>query len=279
MGEPAVNNSIQSSKLTFGTNLSADELESLKQTDPVAALELIMSSRGLSEKSPSISTASGAASETSIDVLILELKERVLNVDLFEEIEQNPNMIYEIKALLRKLNTPRSDDSLLSFVSAFEPLLDQFFRELQSITEAANKLSLQATAHSQEWSMVEDSRRRIADIERNAKEENEEVITCNNNIAQWEHQIKELQEKIVAERARKVEAQSTYVSLRAEKKEEAKKALRHWENVEKIMGEIQELTTAKDFAEKKLKYTKDVYHNLKSSFILAFELVAISANM
>jgi uncharacterized Ntn-hydrolase superfamily protein len=127
--------------------------------------------------------------------------------------------------------------------------------------------------------MVEDTRRRIADIERNVKEENEEVITCNNNIALWEHQIKELQEKIVAERARKVEAQSTYVSLRAEKKEEPKKALRHWENVEKIMGEIQELTTAKDFAEKKLKYTKDVYHNLKSSFILAFELVAISANM
>jgi SMC interacting uncharacterized protein involved in chromosome segregation len=154
---------------------------------------------------------------------------------------------------LRKFNTRSSDDSVVSFVLAFESLLDQFFRELQSITEVANKLSLQTTAHSQEWGMVEDSIRRIADIERNAKEENEEVITCNNNIAQWEHQIKELQEKIVAERARKVEAQSTYVSLRAEKKEEAKKALRHWENVEKIMGEIQELTTAKDFAEKKLK--------------------------
>jgi uncharacterized protein YlxW (UPF0749 family) len=139
---------------------------------------------------------------------------------------------------LRKFNTRSSDDSVVSFILAFESLLDQFFRELQSITEVANKLSLQTTAHSQEWSMVEDSIRRIADIERNAKEENEEVITCNNNIAQWEHQIKELQEKIVAERERKVEA---------------KKALRHWENVEKIMGEIQELTTAKDFAEKKLK--------------------------
>ncbi|KAK2400376.1 hypothetical protein QL285_050086 [Trifolium repens] len=77
---------------------------------------------------------------------------------------------------LRKFNTRSSDDSVVSFILAFESLLDQFFRELQSITEVANKLSLQTTAHSQEWSMVEDSIRRIADIERNAKEENEEVI-------------------------------------------------------------------------------------------------------
>jgi hypothetical protein len=154
---------------------------------------------------------------------------------------QEPNQIIPEEAGFEEEETTKDAKSELpnvesssSIVLAFEPLLDQFFRELESITE----LSLQATDHSQECSMVEDSRRRIADIERNAKEENEEVIACNNNIAQWEHQIKELQEKIVAERERKVEA---------------KKALRHWENVEKIMREIQELTTAKDFAEKKLK--------------------------
>jgi hypothetical protein len=81
-----------------------------------------MLSKGTSDKSPSVSTTSGGdLFGNSKDELIRELLLKVLNVDLFREIEQDPNLIYEIMALLKKPNSLVSSESIVCFILQLDP--------------------------------------------------------------------------------------------------------------------------------------------------------------
>jgi len=50
-------------------------------------------------------------------------------VDLFQAVKQDPTIVYEIKALLQKLNTPDSGDLVVGFILECEPLLDQVVKD------------------------------------------------------------------------------------------------------------------------------------------------------
>jgi hypothetical protein len=110
------------SKLASSIGITWDELEDLRAKDHIGAFKLLMLSKGTSDKSPSVSTtSSGDLFGNSKDPLIRELLLKVLNVDLFREIEQDPNLIYEIKALLKKPNSLVSSESIVCFILQLDP--------------------------------------------------------------------------------------------------------------------------------------------------------------
>lgn len=86
-----------------------------------------MSSQGISiEKSPSFSNASESEpSRNPFVALIQKLKMKFVNVNLFQTIEGNLVVVYEIKALLKQLHNPDSPDSIVDFILEFEPFVEQ----------------------------------------------------------------------------------------------------------------------------------------------------------
>jgi hypothetical protein len=150
-----------------------------------------MLSKGTSDKSPSVSTTSGGdLFGNSKDELIRELLLKVLNVDLFREIEQDPNLIYEIMALLKKPNSLVSSESIVCFILQLDPLLDQFGRDLQKNQETLNRLSMQTNTSSQQRNLVLQSKSRMSALKRRDKEDNDRVAACDAYILQWEQEIK-----------------------------------------------------------------------------------------
>lgn len=103
---------------------------------------MLRGSQGISvEKSPSSSTALDNESfGDPIDALIRQLKMKVVNVDLFHTIKDNPTIIYEIKALLKQLSCLDAPDSILFFVLDFEPFLEQTAQNVKLKKEYAKRL-------------------------------------------------------------------------------------------------------------------------------------------
>lgn len=77
----------------------------------------------------SSTTFGGEPSGNSKDMLIQELQAKILYVDLFQAIEQDPTIVYEIKALMQKLNSPNSGDSIDGFILEYDPLLKQVAKD------------------------------------------------------------------------------------------------------------------------------------------------------
>ncbi|WJX50879.1 hypothetical protein P8452_37126 [Trifolium repens] len=135
--------------------------------DPIGAFEVMMSYKALfSDKSPStLTTSEGELARSSKDSLIRELHAKILNVDLFQAIEQYPNIIYEIKALMKKLNTPTSGESIGCFIFEFNPILDTFGRDLQKRKETSSRLGMQTNACSQKCNLVLESKSQMSELD------------------------------------------------------------------------------------------------------------------
>lgn len=58
-------------------------------------------------------------------MLIQELQAKIMYVDLFQAIEQDHTIVYEIKVFMQKLNSPNSEDSIVGFILEYDPLLKQ----------------------------------------------------------------------------------------------------------------------------------------------------------
>lgn len=114
------------SKETSGTSLSQEELEELKAKNPIKALKLMMSiMRFPFDKSQgSLTTSCGEPSGNSKHMLIQELQAKILYVDLFQAVKQDLIIVYYIKAMLQKLNTPNSGDSIVGFILEYDPPLE-----------------------------------------------------------------------------------------------------------------------------------------------------------
>jgi len=64
-----------------------------------------------------------APSENSKENLLVEFQSKVLEANLFEAIEQDENIIAEVKELLCKLGNLLSGSKIQEFSRALEPLL------------------------------------------------------------------------------------------------------------------------------------------------------------
>lgn len=98
------------SSTSLSTSISQEKLKELKAKDPVWAVKILMSNRGiLLDKSPNYLLKYGwELMNGNLESLIRQLKLMVLNADVFQAMENDSNVTDEIKALLKQLNVPAS---------------------------------------------------------------------------------------------------------------------------------------------------------------------------
>ena len=108
---------------------------------------------------------------SSKENLLRDLQTKILNIDLFQVIEENPNAAYEMKALLKKLNTLESKDSIIGFILEFEPLLERIVNDYRTKQENSNRLEMQTRARHQEMAKLEISQHQLAILGDQSKKE------------------------------------------------------------------------------------------------------------
>ena len=154
------------------TSISQEELDELKVKDPLEALKPMMSSRGATSfDMPQSSSSMSEPFVSSKENLLRDLQTKILNIDLFQVIEENPNAAYEMKALLKKLNTLESKDSIIGFILEFEPLLERIVNDYRTKQENSNRLEMQTRARHQEMAKLEISQHQLAILGDQSKKE------------------------------------------------------------------------------------------------------------
>ncbi|KAK2382058.1 serine/threonine-protein phosphatase 7 long form protein [Trifolium repens] len=268
------------SKLSADIGISEMQFIAMKETDPAAALKMLLSSRGSKERSKGASQhSSSTASDTDIsstvrqDSLLLKLHTDYINQDVFILIEANPSSAFSHLGFLKKLHNPLTDGITLSKVIQLENLIDGFTQAVQRRTTNAMKLEAQTHAHA---ALVEKANTAQANVERLEKdiESNAELIGYNDNITAWENEvadlnlkIQSLNAKIAAEKTKRDAAKANLTTaVKAWIDKEANEGIKAFSASAAVEEEIQNLMKSSKVLDKEVASFKSLYEDLKTKF-------------
>jgi hypothetical protein len=268
------------SKLSADVGMSEMEFIAMKDSDPAAALKMLLSSKGNKDQSKGASHhSSSTASDTEIsstvrqDSLLLKLHADYINQDVFALIEANPSSAFSHLGFLKKLHNPLTDEATLSKVIQLENLIDGFTQAIQRKKMNAMKLEAQTHAHA---ALVEKAKTAQANVERFEKEieSNAELTQYNQNIAAWEGEIAELHlkiqslnAKIDAEKIKRDEAKANLTTaVKAWIDKEANEGIKAFSASAAVEEEIQNLMESSKVLDKEVASFKSLYEDLKTKF-------------
>jgi len=232
--------------------VSPEELDMLEETDPIEAFNLMIRSCALLSKTTegSSNTSISNPSETSKENLLMEIRTKVLEVDLFQAIEQDTGVILEIKGLLRKL-------SKTSFGSKFQELSNKFDMSFQQRMIEQSKLEDQTKLHDQLMVEITTFQQNIVNFRQEIPDAKQKVEEIDSAIAKHEEEIKTLR----LQRANVLERESIM-------QKEAKLAIRKVKESRAFEREMAARVENGKVLDEKLAESKGKLNKLKSEFVI-----------
>ena len=138
MNQPITLGKKLSTEVTPTTNvqpakiISQEDFDQLEKANPLDAFDFLAQDVLFSRSTGKSSNVSADDPlETSKENLLAEFRSKVLGANLFEAIEQDENIIVEVKDLLFKLGTLLSGSKIQEFSRALEPLLEGIGQEFR----------------------------------------------------------------------------------------------------------------------------------------------------
>jgi predicted nucleic acid-binding Zn-ribbon protein len=252
----------------------------MKDSDPAAALKMLLSSKGKKDQGKGASHhSSSTASDTEIsstvrqDSLLLRLHTDYINQDVFALIEANPSSAFSHLGFLKKLHNPLTNEATLGKVIQLENLIDGFTQAIQRRSMNAMKLEAQTRAHT---ALVEKANTAQANVERLEKdiESNAELVQYNDHITAWENEIADLQlkiqglnAKIEAEKVKRDEAKANLTTaVKAWIDKEANEGIKSFSASVAVEEEIQKLMVSSEVFDTEVASFKSLYEDLKRNF-------------
>ena len=237
--------------------ISQEEFDALRERDPFEALDLMLVSHILPSNTDTkpLSGAASELSEYSKANLIEELRTKVLEVDLFQAIEQDESIIPGIKNLLHRLTNSSLDPKFIKFSVELEPVLDQIDVDLHLKKDGQTKLADQIKCRDELMAEIEESKEKIYRFKRevpNVKKKMEEYDLA---ISEHEKAIQELKsnKKSLLEKDERLKKEA---NITIKKVEDSK-----WQN-----AEIAKLNSKGDLLDAKLAHSKTIINKLKTEF-------------
>lgn len=237
--------------------ISQEEFDVLKERDPFEALDLMLVGNILPSNTDTESSTS-AASELSENYkadLIEELRTRVLEVDLFQAIEQDESIIHGIKNVLHRLTNSSLDPKFIKFSVELEPILDQIVVDLHMKKDSQTKLADQNKCRDELMDEIEESKEKIYIFKREVPNVKKKVEEYDLAISEYEKAIQELKsnKKSLLEKDERL-------------KKEANLTIRKVEDSKRKNAEIAKLKTEGDLLDAKLAHSKTNLNKLKTEF-------------
>ena len=175
--------------------ISQEELDQLEKDNPLEAFDFLMKSDVLFSKSTgkSLDVSANDPSETSKDNLLAEFRNKVLGVNLFEAIEQNDAIIFEVKELLQKLGEHPSRLKFREFSQALELLVEGINQGFQQKKAGQSKLEEQTLRCNQLLAEVATFQEKLDAFRQEAPNPQQKVAELDATIAKYQAEIQNLE--------------------------------------------------------------------------------------
>jgi predicted XRE-type DNA-binding protein len=185
---------------------------------------------------------------------------------MFALLEQDPSIYANIKALFSKLQTPHTAESLFQKVSQAETLLEQYANNLRALQRNTQLRETQISLQHKHFEQATHFNKETASIKAASAGAYLQVAACEDNIAKWKAEIRELEAKIAQEEQMKEQFAAQAVEVPRSKIEElARAGLQHYSEGLVVSSEVDRLNNENNVLQRKLEHTKAQYHNFRQA--------------
>ena len=248
--------------------MSEQELSSLKEKDPLAALKLMLSleSSSTAITSSSSTTSLGSINQEPTESLLRQLKAKILEGDLVSKIEQNPVECFEVKAILQNLHKSEPQQELLTFLLEFGLFFEHLCANITTRTRILKQKDQAIELHQQETDSLKTSQTKIDALAAQAMKDEEELAHWNSKIEHLSEEIKILQTKLTnAEFQRSQVQERMGASSLTKQQAEAVEAIKHFDKAKVHQATIAQLDKELGCLETSISLSAKNLERLKAS--------------
>ncbi|PNX91429.1 hypothetical protein L195_g047560, partial [Trifolium pratense] len=235
----------------------------LKDLTPADALNKLLSSHG----------ASSSTAEDKEDLLEQEqfgheirFRREILNGDMLGLLERDSSIYYNIKALFHKLQNPMTNEAMFLLVTQAEAYLEQFVSQTQLLARTNELLTSQLSAQQHHFEQASSCNAEVTRIKAASSEALEQLVTCENNIAQWQSEIEALQEKIRQEGIKMEKLAAVAVEAQRAKVDElAHEGIQLYSDGLAVQKRVERLTSEKEMLQRKLVSIRNQYYQFQAA--------------
>jgi hypothetical protein len=175
-------------------------------------------------------------------------------------MDEDPNAIFSLKALLQQLQNDRTKEALLFLVNQAEVHIDQFAKNQQLLITAQKSYQAQMQAHASVLADATNCNIEVGNLRSGVTAAYLKIAACEDNIAKWKAEIRELEAKIVEEE----KLQKHYTELATEVspaqiEAKANEGLRLCSNAAVLQAEAQRIDRESNLLKIKLSQIKELY--------------------
>jgi hypothetical protein len=238
-------------------------LQGLKDLTPDEALDKLLSSFGAY-----IPTA--ADREKALQLEQAEHEERfrreVIEGDMLGLLERDPTIYFNIKALFNQLQTPGTRADLFLLVTQAEALLEQYAKHFQQLRSNSLVQEAKLKLKEQHFEQAKQRNSEAAQMKAEATGAFLQMAACVENISHWRAEIRELEQKIAEEEAKKEDfaAQAAAVS-RLKIEELARDGIQQYSEGLVVSSEVDRLANENEVLRRKLAHTKEQYEHFRAA--------------
>lgn len=194
--EPVGNPSIDAAPSQHKALVSQEEFDQLEKANPLDAFDLlaneVLSSKNTGQSS---SVFVEDPSQSSISHLFAEFQCKVLRADLFEAIEQDENLITEVKEMLSKMGDLPSGSKYQAFSKDLEPLLDTIGQGFHKDKAGKAQLKEQAVKCDQLIEEVSAFKTKLENFRQETPEVKQKIANIDSSIAKHLVEIQKLEDR------------------------------------------------------------------------------------
>jgi hypothetical protein len=213
-GGSSIDPQSSTSKISAAAGIPESLLQGLNVSTPEEALEKLLSGGSFNTNSEGTSTPTNNDEAARLEQAHLEARfiEEFHQRDVLEVIDNDSNAFFSLKALLQQLQTDRTKEAMLFLVNQAEAHIDQFAKNQQLLINAQKSYQAQMQAHASVLADATACNVEVSNLRSGVTAAYLKAAACEDNIANWKAEIRELEAKIAEEER----LQKHYVELATE---------------------------------------------------------------
>jgi hypothetical protein len=269
-GGSSIDPQSSTSKISAAAGIPETLLQGLNVSTPEEALEKLLSSGSFNSNSEGISTPSQNEETAKLEQAHLEARfiEEFLQRDVLEVIDNDPHAFFSLKALLQQLQTDRTKEAMLFLVNQVEALIEQFAKNQQMLINAQKSYQAQMQAHASALANATACNNEVSQMRSGATAAYLQAAACEDNIAKWKAEIRQLETKIAEEE----DLQKHYLGIATEVtpaqiEAKANEGLRLCNDAATLQASAQRFDRESNLLKIKLSQLKEIYRTFQRNSI------------
>ncbi|GAU37340.1 hypothetical protein TSUD_395210 [Trifolium subterraneum] len=202
------------------------------------------------------------------ETLELNFQKTIVEGDMLCYIDRDPTSYFNLKSLFHKLQNHTISEAISFQVTQVENFLDQYARSLQHFNRISNDLNNQINTRVKHFDLASKGNAEVNTLKASSTSAFLQISACEDNIAQWKMEIRELEGKIAQEEEKKKQLEEKAVEVpRAIIEEKARIGIQHYSEALRAGVEVDRLAGEKNAVQRKLAHIKNLYDQFRQAHV------------